>query len=1475
MSADTPPVEDIFDEAIKFAPGDVRNAFLDEACGPDQSLRQRVERLLRAADEAGPFLESPAIEASPTVDLPVTEKPGDTIGPYKLLQQIGEGGMGVVYMAEQTQPIVRRVAVKIIKPGMDTRQVIARFEAERQALALMDHPNIAKVLDAGQTATGRPFFVMELVNGLPVTQFCDDQHLTPKQRLELFIPVCQAVQHAHQKGIIHRDLKPSNILVALYDGQPVPKVIDFGVAKATTQTLTQKTMFTQFGQVIGTLEYMSPEQAERNQLDVDTRSDIYSLGVVLYELLTGETPFDPQRLRSVAFEELLRIIREDEPSRPSMKVSTSPSLPSIAAKRRMEPARLGRLIHGELDWIVMRCLEKDRSRRYETADGLAADLERHLADEPVTASPPSAMYRCQKFVRRNRVPVIGAAVVTSLLVVGLVSMSLLFRWAMHEKQSATAALATAKEARQAESEARNAERIQRDLAIQRAAEAEANSDLAEEAARNAESISSFLVDLLSSVQMEHQHQFLVDPDLLSATSPPRNPYEVGSEPAEGPLILGRDARVADLLDQAAETIPVKFAAEPEVRQRLHQVLMESYAALGLTDARNEQQLAVLQLSEELYGSDSRETNGARVLAGLCLAGTRGIQLTRQAYEIAQSRDPQDVQERLQMAHLYAKQLIDYEGVDPNANCEMAIAICQKELEHWDIQPSPVGSLDEPFESDGRSLAAAIALAQGWMGRYDDNFRTSVDYLGFGERDHRRVWRARSLPRWFSYSAIATGRLDDAERLLRICLKASEETVQDDADFLVRQALKHLAIFLRQRDKLEEAITLNQRVIRALADSRYIDQQAASTKRQVAEAKRELALAYAQHGDQQRADQAFREALSIVTAALGFESDTSCRIWRDWMITQGFGTPNDWTDHSLRELLMNEFVYQVDILQPDSIDGNEFDFSAMELTIEPYDKSEGRQAQSYRGPAACRLVAFPEPNGLYRIDLSIPARRPDWPDFHSSNWILASDWKLRFYPPTSNPFSYVDEWQDAFLKEPVEANRRILSFRRMPFEIPEIKGWLDFILIAETSVTLPVGDYRLQIEVQNESGFTIDGRPIASGEVIHSSGSPVEFRFQLPDEGRYYFFELNVVPMDVDLSTQPYAVAEARRDAARSRQDWGEAADALREMIQIAENSDGQITGLELTHRINELAWVLGEQLDDQPGALQALQRAEDIRAKLFPDPNHPERLWQQDLIAQQLAKMGDGHALRRDYERARSSGRLWNPSNTQITLHYAAFLRDHQQTAAAVRVEREVIDALRKAAQENQPEINDRTHQVAEYFQTRKIMPTGIEMCELAARVAAESVGEQSLEYTHRLNALGTLWADTGEGEQALEVFEKARSIRVSLLSEQHEQVAWEDRLIAMTLESMGKIDESLMLRRKVWESFQRATGRDSINTQQVFDELTEAYERAGDPETATRLLADETARLVSLGTTIGPQQTKRLAALKTRLKAFTNSDDQ
>jgi WD40 repeat protein/serine/threonine protein kinase/Flp pilus assembly protein TadD len=447
--------ESVFGEALEIRDSQQRAAFLDRACAGDPGLRRSVESLLSAYG-AGQFLEAPAAAPALTVDDPaVAERPGSVLGPYKLLEQIGEGGFGVVFMAEQIQPVRRKVALKVLKPGMDSRQVIARFEAERQALALMDHPHIAQVFDGGTTAAGRPYFVMELVRGVPLTEFCDRNHLAVRQRLELFVTVCQAVQHAHQKGIIHRDLKPSNVLVTMHDDRPVAKVIDFGIAKATGQQLTDKTLFTHFAQMVGTPLYMSPEQAQLSGLDIDTRTDIYSMGVLLYELLTGTTPFTKEHLQQAGYDEMRRIIREEEPPRPSTRLSSlGEAAATVSTLRQSDPKRLRQLFRGELDWIAMKALEKDRNRRYETVNGLARDVERYLHDEPVLACPPSAGYRFRKFARRYKSMLITAAVVTGALVLTVLALavSAVFLW--HANRRTEEALQQTRQARQVEEEAR-------------------------------------------------------------------------------------------------------------------------------------------------------------------------------------------------------------------------------------------------------------------------------------------------------------------------------------------------------------------------------------------------------------------------------------------------------------------------------------------------------------------------------------------------------------------------------------------------------------------------------------------------------------------------------------------------------------------------------------------------------------------------------------------------------------------------------------------------------------------------------------------------------------------------------------------------------------------------------------------------------------------------------------------------------------
>ncbi len=463
MDAARQRLETLFDAALDITDPAARTAFLAQACAGDAPLQSRIERLLAAHTQSEPFFDAcrPALKGA-AVDFPARETaPGDEeagrrIGPYKLLQKIGEGGCGVVYMAEQEKPVRRRVALKIIKLGMDTKNVIARFEAERQALALMDHPNIAHVLDAGATETGRPYFVMELVHGVRITEYCDERQLDTRQRLDLFTQVCHAIQHAHQKGIIHRDIKPSNILVTLHDGVPVPKVIDFGIAKAIEDKLTDKTLFTAYGNFIGTPAYMSPEQAEYSGLDIDTRSDIYSLGVLLYELLTGRPPFEQNELLASGLDEMRKTLRERDPHRPSTKLDTlqTDELTATALRRHIEPPKLQLLLKGDLDWIVMKALEKDRRRRYETANGLAMDVRRYLDSEPVLARPPSRWYRIQKLVRRNRGIFAAAGAVALALVVGLGTATWLFFQERAMRHRAVTAELVAERARSNEAELR-------------------------------------------------------------------------------------------------------------------------------------------------------------------------------------------------------------------------------------------------------------------------------------------------------------------------------------------------------------------------------------------------------------------------------------------------------------------------------------------------------------------------------------------------------------------------------------------------------------------------------------------------------------------------------------------------------------------------------------------------------------------------------------------------------------------------------------------------------------------------------------------------------------------------------------------------------------------------------------------------------------------------------------------------------------
>ncbi len=582
----------LFDRALDL-PSAKRAAFLDETCASDGALKRRLEAMLAAAEDdrflagAPDAIRDPdAIRNTRAIDSSAApgESPGARIGPYKLLQLIGEGGFGSVFMAEQEKPVARKVALKIIKLGMDTRQVVARFEQERQALALMEHPNIARVLDAGATDAGRPYFVMDLVKGDPIAEYCDKHNLTIDERLALFVQVCNAVQHAHSKGVIHRDIKPSNVLVATQDGRPHAKVIDFGIAKATSAKLTDKTLFTEHRMVIGTLQYMSPEQAE-GSLDIDTRTDVYALGVMLYELLTGSTPFDAKTLRDAAFGEVQRMIREDEPPRPSTRLGDSrDTLAELAKRRRTEAKRLGALIRGDLDWIAMKALEKDRVRRYETADGLALDVLRYMQGEAVLAAPPSASYRLRKFVRRNQATVVAATAVATALTIGFIAFAWQSKVAGEQRDRAL----------QAESETRErADELQKvsDFQVQMLAEV----DAAKAGALLAKHVATKFGEALSKLA-------LTDAERAARTA---------SFTEDWSNINATDAAL-ELIDRtilapAAAALDRQFADQPLIDARLRQTLADRYRELGLLDEALALQRRALETRKKLLGDDHPDT----------------------------------------------------------------------------------------------------------------------------------------------------------------------------------------------------------------------------------------------------------------------------------------------------------------------------------------------------------------------------------------------------------------------------------------------------------------------------------------------------------------------------------------------------------------------------------------------------------------------------------------------------------------------------------------------------------------------------------------------------------------------------------------------------------------------------------------------------------------------------------------------------
>jgi len=785
----------VLNAALELRPAE-RAAYLDQACAGDAALRKQVEALLQAHDQAQGFLDAPPVgldfNRTVKVNIPLTEKPGDRIGRYKLLQQIGEGGCGVVYMAEQEEPVRRRVALKVIKLGMDTKQVIARFEAERQALALMDHPNIAKIFDAGVTevavvgqasrlptgrlapedrttgetppeaggtpaplppatrhpplvtSPGRPYFVMELVRGIKITDFCDENKLSTADRLKLFIQVCHAIQHAHQKGVIHRDIKPSNILVTINDGVPVPKVIDFGIAKATAGRLTDHTLFTAFEQFIGTPAYMSPEQAVMTSLDVDTRSDIYSLGVLLYELLTSRTPFDQKELLAAGLDEMRRTIREQEPPRPSTCLSTmaADALTTTANERHTDAPKLIHLIRGDLDWLVMKCLEKDRARRYETANALAMDLQRHLNDEPVVACPPSRSYRFQKLVRRNKLAFAAIAAVTTALVLGVVVSS----W-----------------------QAIRATRAEK-LATARLAEVSAERDAKEVARQEAEAISTFMGEVFQS------------PD---------------------PARDGRTITVAETLDKAAKKLEADLADQPARRARLQATLGMTYHSLGLYRQAIPLREKVLDYHRAASGPEQPGTLEA--MHNLALSYFRAGRLD----------EALKLQEEVLTGHRKVLGPEDPDTLSAMHNLAISYADAGRRDEALKLREEVLPlrrKVNGPEHPDTLSAMHNLALSYAAAGRHDEALKLREEVLPLRRKvngpEHPDTLRAMG---GLATSYQAAGRQDEAlkrrEEVLTLHRKVNGPEHPDTLS-----AMHNLALSYAAAGRLDEALKLREEVL---------------------------------------------------------------------------------------------------------------------------------------------------------------------------------------------------------------------------------------------------------------------------------------------------------------------------------------------------------------------------------------------------------------------------------------------------------------------------------------------------------------------------------------------------------------------------------------------------------------------------------------------------------------------------------------
>ena len=768
MSTNEREKELIFQAAAEFQSPNEREAYLDSACGDDAHLRAEILELLRHDDEARSFLDRPAVGLLPEVaaaEAAICEAAGDVIGPYRLTEQIGEGAFGRVFAAQQEDPVRRKVAIKCIKPGMDTREVIARFEAERQALALMDHPHIARVFEAGATAHGRPYFVMELVPGVPIVEYCDQCHLTMRERLALFVDVCQAVQHAHQKGIIHRDLKPTNVLVSMQDGRATPKVIDFGIAKAIDHQLTEETLTSAFAKMVGTPLYMSPEQAELSPLGVDTRSDIYSLGVLLYELLTGTTPFDRQRLKGASCAELQRIIREEEPPRPSTRISTIDGelASTVSEQRRTDPRRHKQAVRGDLDWIVMKCLEKDRGRRYASASALARDIERFLGNEPIEARPPSVAYKVGKFARRNAGPMIAAALVLVCLVGGIVGTTL--------------GMIEARRGRDAAETARQQEEAQRQRAEASATRAKA----AAEEERRAKEYA------LSREQETQAILSFVDDHILSAARPEGQ--------AGG---LGTSATIRQTVEAALPFVQTSFTDRPLLQARLQTTLGVTFYYLGDMEQAAALFEAVYATRSESLGAEHPATLQSKMQLALSCdelgRHDEAIELGEQAYASLEATLGPEHGETLSSMTNFASTLIG------NGKYKRAADLCTKIIK---LREATLGRDDPSTLTNMHNLA----LCYRNLGRHKESVDLHEETLG-----HRKNVLGETHPDTLksmhdlAHSYERVSREADAQRLLEeTCRLQFKELGPDHPETL--GGLTCLANSYRESNRTRQAVDI--------------------------------------------------------------------------------------------------------------------------------------------------------------------------------------------------------------------------------------------------------------------------------------------------------------------------------------------------------------------------------------------------------------------------------------------------------------------------------------------------------------------------------------------------------------------------------------------------------------------------------------------------------------------------------------------